>query len=98
MKLRCRLDLLEAAADLARPHAVLVILDHPPDGRTRVCMSDGSELPPGADWREFAVAGEYTVMGGIDLDVVVGRKKPDPATAARDASFRPAAPRPLAAC
>jgi len=53
----------------------LVALDHPPDGRTRAFLDDGTELPPGADWRPFAAGGAYKVIISVDLDAVLGRTK-----------------------
>ncbi len=72
-----RLGRLERRHPPRRPRVRFVVLDHPPDGRTRVFMDDGTELPQGADWRQLAGEGTYTVMGGIDIDVVVGRKNLD---------------------
>ena len=77
MTVRSRLGRLERVHPPRRPRVRLVVLDHPPDGRTRVFLDDGTEPPPGADWRPFAVEGTYTTIGGVDIDVVVGRRKAD---------------------
>jgi hypothetical protein len=68
--LRRRLDRLEAA--VPGRQVGFVVLDHWPDGGTRAFLDDGTELPPGADWRALVV-GWTTVMRGVSLDVIVGR-------------------------
>jgi hypothetical protein len=75
MSVRSRLRRLERDHAPRRPRVRLVALDHPPDGRTRAFLDDGAELPQGADWRPFAVEGTCTVIGGVDIDVVVGHKQ-----------------------
>lgn len=73
--IRAKLERLERNAGGERPHATLVCLDSPPDGKTAVRMSDGSTLPDGADWRDHVhPADPPTVVAGIDLAVVVGAR------------------------
>ena len=87
-----RLLRLERKREARRPRVRLVALDHPPDGRTRVFLDDGTEPPPGTDWRPFAVEGTYTVVGGVDVDVVVGRKAGEAVSATGGRDVHPGAP------
>lgn len=77
MSLCGRLKRLERDHAPRRPRVRLVALDHPPDGRTRVFLDDGTELPQGTDWRPFAVGGVYKVISGVDLDAELGRTMAD---------------------
>ncbi|HVS39961.1 MAG TPA: hypothetical protein VMS17_30665 [Gemmataceae bacterium] len=77
MSIRNRLRRLEREVAPRRPRVQMVAFDHPPDGRTRVWLDDGTELPQGVDWRPFAVEGTYTSYSGIDIDVVLGSKPAD---------------------
>jgi hypothetical protein len=83
MSVRGRLGRLERRCPPRRLRVRLVVLGHPPDGRTRAFLADGSEVSPGADWRPLAVEGTYTAVVGVDIDVVVGRKRADEASIAR---------------
>jgi hypothetical protein len=83
MSVRGRLARLERRRQPRRPRVRLVVLGHPPDGRTRAFLGGGGEVPPGADWRALAVEGTYTAVSGVDIDVVVGRKRADEASVSR---------------
>ena len=68
-----RLDRLEAAIPGRRVN--FVVVDHWPDGGTRAFLDNGEELPPGADWRSLVIEGAgCTVIGGVNLDMLLGRK------------------------
>jgi hypothetical protein len=74
MTLESRLDRLEQAMTPPVRKAVFVCKECPPDGATRVFWDDGTEGPPDATFDESTAQ----IIHGIDPDVVIGLKKPQP--------------------
>lgn len=74
MNLSRRVVALEAASEATRPGVNVVALGCPPDGRTRAWLTDGTELEDGSSWREHVGEIGPTVVRGVDIDTVVGRR------------------------